>query len=317
MEGGRVGRWCSEKLSQVGGVMDLVMFIGNLLVLFVSVLLFPQSHIVAGPTDSGSTFCNNTMIISTVTLFFSAVTFGMHFIKPIDSSRATRWFAWQLVGYVALCLSSNLFSFVWILAGIVLDPIKCGTSGTPNLIIIATTVLINSTVITAAIFYHHWYQAPIIQAEEDPDMAAAVDASLRHQSTPPSHAIIISQAEHLHGIIDAYPTIPPPNPSASPATNLSGLGSHPFVGSWPSLPGCVVDEKKSAGGKEKKSVGNGDGGNCVICLSELWTFEGGSLAPVKQVVNCGHLFHAKCLMPWVLAHQNTCPLCRTTVILEK
>lgn len=44
--------------------------------------------------------------------------------------------------------------------------------------------------------------------------------------------------------------------------------------------------------------------NCPVCLL---TFDTSVI--VKELPNCGHFFHAECIIPW-LEKTNTCPMCR-------
>ena len=47
----------------------------------------------------------------------------------------------------------------------------------------------------------------------------------------------------------------------------------------------------------------GETGSCTICLDEI--------GPQQRAVrlDCGHVFHAACLLPWV-SRSKTCPNCR-------
>jgi hypothetical protein len=36
--------------------------------------------------------------------------------------------------------------------------------------------------------------------------------------------------------------------------------------------------------------------------------------PVKRILACGHHFHARCIIPWVLTYNNSCPLCRARAV---
>ena len=46
--------------------------------------------------------------------------------------------------------------------------------------------------------------------------------------------------------------------------------------------------------------------DCSICFDEIKEED-------KKKINCNHVFHKDCLSPW-LVNENTCPLCRQTVI---
>lgn len=54
----------------------------------------------------------------------------------------------------------------------------------------------------------------------------------------------------------------------------------------------------------------GESGYCTICQEDLK--EGDR---TRAVVACQHLFHAKCLDPWLL-QKPECPLCRTAITVE-
>ncbi|KAL5227070.1 hypothetical protein ABZP36_015335 [Zizania latifolia] len=55
------------------------------------------------------------------------------------------------------------------------------------------------------------------------------------------------------------------------------------------------------GGGEGSNLGAAD---CAVCLSELADGE-----KVRQLPNCGHVFHVECVDAW-LRSRTTCPLCR-------
>ena len=55
-----------------------------------------------------------------------------------------------------------------------------------------------------------------------------------------------------------------------------------------------------------------DNNGCSICLE---TFEEGQDLSWSQERKCHHTFHAKCLEPWLMKHDD-CPCCRATFIDE-
>jgi len=55
----------------------------------------------------------------------------------------------------------------------------------------------------------------------------------------------------------------------------------------------------------------GEEGFCPVCQTALADGE-----RVRAVVKCQHLFHAKCLEPW-LETNNTCPLCRIEIFEQE
>lgn len=58
----------------------------------------------------------------------------------------------------------------------------------------------------------------------------------------------------------------------------------------------------AAGGEPKERLLRGDQ-ECSICFGD---YESGELV---RELNCKHHFHKQCVDPWLLHHQNRCPLC--------
>ncbi|MQL87582.1 hypothetical protein Taro_020126 [Colocasia esculenta] len=56
------------------------------------------------------------------------------------------------------------------------------------------------------------------------------------------------------------------------------------------------------------SSGDGEPGDCVVCLSALEADGEGRVLPL-----CGHAFHAGCIGRWLGSHSVCCPICRTPV----
>ncbi|XP_059277774.1 E3 ubiquitin-protein ligase RING1-like [Lycium ferocissimum] len=54
---------------------------------------------------------------------------------------------------------------------------------------------------------------------------------------------------------------------------------------------------------------NNVNGLCIVCMEG---FQRGVDDHGKQLVPCGHVFHANCLTKWLSVH-NSCPLCRFKV----
>ncbi|KAL6614178.1 hypothetical protein ACP70R_036448 [Stipagrostis hirtigluma subsp. patula] len=50
----------------------------------------------------------------------------------------------------------------------------------------------------------------------------------------------------------------------------------------------------------------GAGGDCAVCLEKLAPGASAAVTP------CGHLYHPRCVAPWIKA-RGTCPLCRAHV----
>ncbi|KAI3895270.1 hypothetical protein MKX03_030619 [Papaver bracteatum] len=57
---------------------------------------------------------------------------------------------------------------------------------------------------------------------------------------------------------------------------------------------------------QTKQSTTADGSCCSICLSDYVSSDITRLLP-----DCGHLFHQKCVDPWLLQHP-TCPICRAS-----
>lgn len=52
-------------------------------------------------------------------------------------------------------------------------------------------------------------------------------------------------------------------------------------------------------------------GECAICLSEFTEGEEG-----REISECKHSFHRRCLEKWLRGYKATCPLCRSLVVPE-
>ncbi|KAM3348045.1 hypothetical protein ACQJBY_021761 [Aegilops geniculata] len=63
----------------------------------------------------------------------------------------------------------------------------------------------------------------------------------------------------------------------------------------------------------RKEVGSTSaaGADCAVCLSELADGD-----TVRQLPNCGHVFHVECVDAW-LRTRTTCPLCRAEAELSQ
>jgi hypothetical protein len=77
------------------------------------------------------------------------------------------------------------------------------------------------------------------------------------------------------------------------------------------------------GGAGRLSVSVEESADCAVCAQPLWMTQPTTAGPncrrqaVKEVVNCGHRFHASCVVHWALNHKNSCPLCRQPVIFSR
>jgi len=73
------------------------------------------------------------------------------------------------------------------------------------------------------------------------------------------------------------------------------------------LPRCLI---RLLGRTTYRTVGTPEtnsGDECRVCMTSF----GGD--DTVCVLDCGHMFHRECLVPWVKAH-STCPLCRGFVL---
>ncbi|TVU01890.1 hypothetical protein EJB05_52656, partial [Eragrostis curvula] len=70
---------------------------------------------------------------------------------------------------------------------------------------------------------------------------------------------------------------------------------------------CHPDARLRCAKEELPAVTVRDAGrDCAVCLEELQPGESAVVTP------CEHVYHARCIAPWVQA-RGTCPLCRTHV----
>ena len=70
------------------------------------------------------------------------------------------------------------------------------------------------------------------------------------------------------------------------------------IRSYPKLPYSEAKLKKT----------NSTSSCCSICLGDYKVID-----MLRQLPDCGHLFHVKCVDPWLRMHP-TCPVCRTSPI---
>ncbi|KAF2547051.1 hypothetical protein F2Q70_00019972 [Brassica cretica] len=116
----------------------------------------------------------------------------------------------------------------------------------------------------------------------------------------PSHASLSPRR-----IPQPSPLFPPPCDSAS---NLS-LDDGSIVASGLANIIVLADQLSLNRLSSYRSAGE-DGSDCVVCLSKL--HEGEELRKLE----CGHVFHKRCLEGW-LHHLNfTCPLCRWALVAD-
>lgn len=58
----------------------------------------------------------------------------------------------------------------------------------------------------------------------------------------------------------------------------------------------------------QKNIGGSSTSSCSICLGDYKESDMLRLLP-----NCGHLYHAACVDPWLMLHSN-CPICRKSLL---
>ncbi|CAN6469977.1 unnamed protein product [Victoria cruziana] len=68
--------------------------------------------------------------------------------------------------------------------------------------------------------------------------------------------------------------------------------------------------RETNGCSEGGGSSSGTSTTCAVCLNE---FRGRD--KVRELRNCCHIFHKKCLDRWLDLDQKTCPLCRTPFLL--
>uniref|UniRef100_A0A674IKN6 Ring finger protein 148 n=2 Tax=Terrapene triunguis TaxID=2587831 RepID=A0A674IKN6_9SAUR len=75
----------------------------------------------------------------------------------------------------------------------------------------------------------------------------------------------------------------------------------------------LTDVKKAIGQLELRILKEGDkeadtdGENCVVCLEVYMPKD------VVRLLRCSHIFHRKCIDPWLLKHR-TCPVCKCDIL---
>ncbi|XWS49570.1 hypothetical protein CRYUN_Cryun12cG0014500 [Craigia yunnanensis] len=67
--------------------------------------------------------------------------------------------------------------------------------------------------------------------------------------------------------------------------------------------------KPESYGSRYQRIMNNTAEECVICLEE---FVSGDVCRVLPI--CNHIFHLGCIDNWLLNHQLTCPICRSSAI---
>jgi hypothetical protein len=135
----------------------------------------------------------------------------------------------------------------------------------------------------------------------DPDTIAAMQASLELESSGKTNNSSITADD----VLDSLQTVPTPD---SVTIDLPGtILAHT---STASIASTASRSAAVAVTLEIESSNTRPG--CAICCEPLWH---NSRLVVKEIKACGHRFHAKCLLPWLLERKNTCPLCRCTAVI--
>ncbi|GLJ55438.1 hypothetical protein SUGI_1190320 [Cryptomeria japonica] len=50
---------------------------------------------------------------------------------------------------------------------------------------------------------------------------------------------------------------------------------------------------------------------CAVCLSSIQKDD-----KIRELCDCHHVFHRKCLDKWIDYYHHTCPLCRSSLVAE-
>lgn len=110
-------------------------------------------------------------------------------------------------------------------------------------------------------------------------------------------------------ILSFYYTRPPSPPRQNPNTDDNNHNNHPIdveVGldeaTLHSYPKFLYSESKLQTKETTTTF------SCSICLADY-----NSTDIIRLLPDCGHLFHLKCVDPWLLQHP-TCPICRSSPI---
>ncbi|KAH0463518.1 hypothetical protein IEQ34_008100 [Dendrobium chrysotoxum] len=94
---------------------------------------------------------------------------------------------------------------------------------------------------------------------------------------------------------------PPLQPEANTETGLNDT----TLESWPTL--TYAEAKR----QDPRAAA---AGSCSLCFVDYNEEEEGKDQPLRLLPDCGHLFHAVCVDPWLRQHGSTCPLCRSSVM---
>ncbi|XP_051150519.1 RING-H2 finger protein ATL70 [Andrographis paniculata] len=98
--------------------------------------------------------------------------------------------------------------------------------------------------------------------------------------------------------------LPERNPAPAPADEQSLSPAGLDEATLTNYPKLLYSEAKAAA--QKNSTNSSTAACCSICLAD---YKGADV--LRLLPDCGHLFHLKCVDPWLRLHP-TCPVCRTS-----
>lgn len=105
-----------------------------------------------------------------------------------------------------------------------------------------------------------------------------------------------------------------PTPTAPPSVSSAQRNAPTFLEPQHSVVDVGLDEATILSyprllySEAKKKTSDSTSTCCSICLGD---YKGKDM--VRLLPDCGHMFHPKCIDPWLRLHP-TCPLCRTSPI---
>lgn len=56
------------------------------------------------------------------------------------------------------------------------------------------------------------------------------------------------------------------------------------------------------------------GNSCPICTEE---FTEGELIAMSKNIDCSHVYHTDCIIPWMMKSHDECPMCRNDFLVEE
>ncbi|GLJ55439.1 hypothetical protein SUGI_1190390 [Cryptomeria japonica] len=93
--------------------------------------------------------------------------------------------------------------------------------------------------------------------------------------------------------------------------SISGRNSAetPSAISISSIPACKIRDSLPLSTMASLADGFCEDVMCAVCLSSIHKDE-----KIWRLINCRHIFHRECLDKWIENYQNTCPLCRSSLL---